>query len=66
MTHGHSFWFLIITACVVWYSTVTLFVTIKGSADIRGMLRDLRDRDAAAKANAAKDSTPPPSNDKTT
>jgi hypothetical protein len=64
MTHGHSIWFLIITACVVWYSTITIYVAIKGSADIRDMLRDLRDRDDTAKADAANDFTPPPSKDK--
>lgn len=65
MTHGHSIWFLIITACVVWYSTITIYVAIKGSFDIREMLRDLRDRDDAAKADEAKHSSPPNSNDKT-
>jgi hypothetical protein len=65
MTHGHSIWFLIITACVVWYSTITIYVAIKGRADIRDMLRDLRDRDDTAKADAAKDSTSSTSTDKT-
>jgi hypothetical protein len=37
----HWFWWLITMACVVWYSTVTLYVTVKGFADIRLMLRNL-------------------------
>ena len=32
-------------ACVVWYSTVTIYVAIKGVADVRSMLARL------AKAN---------------
>jgi len=26
-------------ACVIWYSTMTVYVAIRGVADIRGMLR---------------------------
>lgn len=46
MTYGHSFWFLAIWFCVLWYSTVTIYVSIKGSFDIRRMLKDLKARDA--------------------
>lgn len=31
-------------ACVVWYSTVTVYVAIKGVADIRNMLARLGKR----------------------
>ena len=46
----HLFWWLLTTACFVWYSTVTIYVGIKGLADIRQMLarltaRKLNDRD---------------------
>lgn len=44
MTHGHGFWFLLVWTCVVWYSTITIYVCIRGAADIRQMLRDLKDR----------------------
>ena len=44
MTHGHSFWFLLIWACVVWYSTITIYVSVKGALDIQQMLRDLKER----------------------
>lgn len=42
--HEHPFWRLLTMACVVWYSTITIDVTIKGVADIRGMLRRLSAR----------------------
>lgn len=35
---NHWFWFLLTMACVIWYSTVTVYVAIKGAADIKGML----------------------------
>jgi hypothetical protein len=37
----HWFWWLVTMACVVWYSTITLYVTVKGTADIKGMLKRL-------------------------
>ena len=37
----HPFWWLMTMACVVWYSTVTVYVAIKGVADIRNMLARL-------------------------
>ena len=39
----HPFWFLLVVACVLWYSTITVYVSIKGVFDIRRMLRSLRD-----------------------
>jgi hypothetical protein len=37
----HWFWWLLTAAVVVWYSTITIYVTWKGIADIKNMLRDL-------------------------
>ena len=37
----HWFWFLMTAACVVWYSTITVYVAIKGAADIKNMLARL-------------------------
>ena len=37
----HLFWWLITMACIAWYSTVTVYVAIKGIADIRNMLARL-------------------------
>ncbi len=35
-------WWLLSWACVVWYSTLTVYVAVKGFADIKRMLRKLR------------------------
>ena len=37
----HWFWWLMAAACVVWYSTITVYVAIKGAADIKRMLARL-------------------------
>ena len=37
----HWFWWLVTIACLVWYSTVTVYVAIKGVFDIRRMLAAL-------------------------
>jgi hypothetical protein len=42
----HWFWWLMSMACIVWYSTITVYVAIKGFADIKQMLARL----AAGKA----------------
>ena len=44
MTHGHWFWWALTAACVVWYSSVTIYVAIRGFYDIRGMLKRLAER----------------------
>ena len=38
------FWWLMTMACIVWYSTVTIYVAIKGTADIKQMLARLSAR----------------------
>jgi hypothetical protein len=40
---GHWFWWLLLVACLVWYSTVTVYVAIRGAIDIKQMLRRLRE-----------------------
>ena len=40
----HFFWWLLTMACVVWYSTITIYVSVKGASDIRHMLTRLADR----------------------
>ena len=37
----HWFWWLLSMACVVWYSTITIYVAFWGFFDIRNMLRRL-------------------------
>lgn len=40
----HPFWWLLTMACVVWYSTITIYVSFKGAGDIRQMLARLKNR----------------------
>ena len=37
----HWFWWTLTMACVVWYSTITVYVSIRGAADIKSLLRSL-------------------------
>ena len=37
----HPFWCLLAAACIVWYSTVTVYVAVRGAIDIRRMLARL-------------------------
>jgi len=37
----HWFWWAMTAACVVWYSTITVYVAFKGIFDIRNMLKRL-------------------------
>ena len=43
MIDQHWIWWLLTMACVVWYCTITIYVAIKGSADIKRMLKRLAD-----------------------
>ncbi len=46
---NHWFWWALTMACVIWYSTITVYVAIKGAGDIKSMLARLaveKDRDA--------------------
>ncbi|MCC6680454.1 MAG: hypothetical protein IT445_06075 [Phycisphaeraceae bacterium] len=40
----HWFWFLLVVAVIGWYSSVTVYVAIRGAKDIRTMLHDLGER----------------------
>ena len=40
----HWFWLILIIAVVAWYSSVTIYVAIRGAKDIRTMLSDLARR----------------------
>ena len=35
-------WWFVLAACLVWYSTVTIYVAIRGAFDIKHMLARLR------------------------
>ena len=41
MIGQHIAWFLLTMACVVWYSTITIYVAIRGAVDIKQMLARL-------------------------
>ena len=53
MIWKHLFWWALTMTCVVWYCTITAYVAVRGTFDIRRMLSGLRERDDTAKANAA-------------
>jgi hypothetical protein len=38
---GHEFWWLLTATAMVWYSTITIYVSIRGAFDIKHMLRRL-------------------------
>ena len=44
MLKNQPFWALLTLAVLVWYSTVTVYVAIRGAADIKQMLRRLKDQ----------------------
>ena len=44
MIGEHFFWWLLTMTCVVWYLTITVYVAIKGVADIKEMLARLGDQ----------------------
>lgn len=51
MLTNHPFWGLLTLAVLVWYSTITVYVGIRGAFDIQHMLRKLKqgqDEDSAA------------------
>ena len=43
MINEHWFWWLTTLAVLGWYSTVTIYVAVKGTLDIRQMLRRLKE-----------------------
>ncbi|HEY6192351.1 MAG TPA: hypothetical protein VI215_08525 [Bacteroidota bacterium] len=53
MIAEHWFWWLLTMACVAWYSTITIYVAVKGLKDIRGMLRRLSVKNEERTPNGA-------------
>jgi len=43
MLYNHWFWGVLTLACLVWYSTITVYVAFKGAKDIKSMLKRLDD-----------------------
>ena len=46
-TNAHWFWALLLGACIAWYSTVTVYVAIRGVLDIKHMLARLKEQTGA-------------------
>ncbi len=42
-----TFWFILTLAALLWYGSVTLYVSIKGATDIRQMLDRLKARSSS-------------------
>lgn len=38
----YTFWLVVVGICILWYSTVTLFVAIRGGSDIKHMMKRLQ------------------------
>lgn len=55
MMGEHWFWWLLTAAVVVWYSSVTVYVAVRGSVDIKQMLQRLRATHEAAAGSTAAD-----------
>jgi hypothetical protein len=43
MTVSEWFWWLLVMICIAWYSTITVYVGIRGAVDIKQMLKRLSD-----------------------
>lgn len=52
MLGNHPFWALLTLAVLVWYSSVTIYVGIRGAVDIKHMLRKLASQDGESKQDA--------------
>ena len=37
-----NFWYIVMIAVLVWYSTITIYVAIRGSFDVKHMLANLK------------------------
>lgn len=46
---AHWFWFALVLAVVLWYSSITIWVAIKGALDIREMVARLDEEQVDAR-----------------
>jgi len=44
MLSHHPFWGILTIAVLVWYSTITIYVGVRGALDIKHMLRNLKEK----------------------
>jgi hypothetical protein len=56
----HWFWWMLTLAVLIWYSTVTVWVAVRGTRDIRGMLHRLAQRPAEKAAENGSEKPLPP------
>lgn len=42
MLSNHPFWGILMLAVLAWYSTITIYVAVRGAMDIKQMLRKLK------------------------
>ena len=47
MSFAERFWWVLTIAAVVWYSTITVYVAVRGAFDIRNMLQRLEEQHRA-------------------
>lgn len=45
MMGAHWFWYLLVAAVMIWYSTVTVYVAVRGVLDIKHMLARLAENE---------------------
>jgi hypothetical protein len=45
------FWWLLTMSAVVWYSTITVYISVKGVQDIRQMLARLKSQQSSRHTN---------------
>jgi hypothetical protein len=46
-----QFWWLLTMAAIGWYSTITIYVSIRGAMDVRNMLAALKNQELSDRAN---------------
>ena len=58
----HPIWWPLTAACVAWYSTVTVYVAIRGAIDIKTMLAHLSGKQLGPTATGTNNSQPTSNN----
>lgn len=53
----HWFWWSLTAAVVVWYCSVTVYVAVRGSTDIKNMLQRLKEKHETASDSESKTSS---------
>jgi hypothetical protein len=48
---GPLFWKILTATCLLWYTTITVYVAWRGARDIREMLRSLKENRSSVTSN---------------